>query len=63
MKVCGICLNIDPGKKGVFVVDHCHSTGKVRGLLCYSCNIAIGLFKDNTELLEKAIFYLRESSY
>lgn len=39
-------------------VDHCHTTGKVRGLLCNSCNTSLGGFKDSIELLESAIKYL-----
>ena len=39
-------------------VDHCHSTGKVRGILCGPCNQAIGLFKEDTEAMQKAIGYL-----
>lgn len=39
-------------------VDHCHSTGKVRGLLCSDCNTALGLMKDNPKLLNEAIKYL-----
>jgi hypothetical protein len=42
-------------------VDHCHTTNKVRGLLCHSCNRALGLFQDNKNNLEKAIQYLNES--
>lgn len=38
--------------------DHCHLSGKVRGLLCYKCNKAIGLFNDDITLLEKAKVYL-----
>lgn len=40
------------------VVDHCHKDGHVRGLLCHNCNRALGLLKDNTETLNKAIAYL-----
>jgi hypothetical protein len=43
-------------------VDHCHRTGVVRGLLCYACNVAIGLLKDRMDLLESAILYLEKSS-
>lgn len=40
-------------------VDHCHSTGKVRALLCGNCNQALGLFKENLELIRKAAEYLK----
>lgn len=39
-------------------VDHCHKTGKVRGLLCHHCNKGLGFFKDNLNLLRKAITYM-----
>lgn len=42
-------------------VDHCHSTGKIRGLLCHGCNAGIGHFQDNTEKLRKAIIYLDDA--
>jgi hypothetical protein len=42
-------------------VDHCHKTGKIRGLLCHYCNIALGGFKDSIESLKKAIKYLEGS--
>lgn len=44
-----------------FAVDHCHTTGKVRGLLCIKCNVGIAMFKDNPELLLSAISYLKNS--
>lgn len=50
---CAIC-----GAEGDFSVDHCHDTKKVRGLLCRECNIGLGKFKDDPELLRKAISYL-----
>ena len=39
-------------------IDHCHVTGKVRGMLCNSCNRGIGLLKDNPEVLMAAVKYL-----
>ena len=52
---CDICLEeIDDSSH----VDHDHETGKVRGILCRSCNQGLGFFKDSTGLLEKAIRYL-----
>lgn len=44
-----------------FAIDHCHKTGKVRGLLCSQCNSALGLVKDNIETLENLIKYLKDS--
>ncbi len=43
-------------------VDHCHKTGKVRGLLCSRCNRAIGLFEDNAELLAEASEYVKKQN-
>lgn len=40
-------------------VDHCHTTGKIRGLLCNQCNVGIGCFKDDIILLSKVINYLK----
>ena len=40
-------------------IDHCHKSGRIRGLLCSNCNLALGNFKDNIEVLKKAIEYLK----
>lgn len=42
-------------------IDHCHKTGKVRGLLCQGCNIGLGAFKESTASLLKAIEYLKSN--
>ena len=42
-------------------IDHCHSTGEVRGLLCCLCNRGLGSFKDKQEVLKQAIKYLKNS--
>ena len=56
---CAICKKEAPTHhKKRLNVDHCHKTGAIRGLLCDACNRGIGLFKDNPELLQKAISYL-----
>lgn len=57
-KICGIAAK--DAMWGVLVVDHCHKTGKIRGLLCNSCNVGLGKFKDTPELIEKALRYLNE---
>lgn len=66
--VCLICGQVevstrnDGNGKRRLSVDHCHKTGKVRGLLCSNCNKALGGFKDSTTILEKAIEYLKNNS-
>ncbi len=59
---CAICGYSDLNNKQFFpMVDHCHITKKVRGLLCLNCNHGIGKFKDDIELLKNAIKYLRKN--
>jgi hypothetical protein len=60
---CAICGKIeDDSQYGRNHVDHCHNTGKLRGMLCPNCNIGLGAFNDSFELLSKAIKYLEYNS-
>ena len=54
--VCAICGGTET--VGRLAVDHCHETGKIRGLLCTNCNQALGKFKDDPTILANAITYL-----
>ena len=54
---CEICKCSLEGK-GKRHIDHDHQTGEFRGVLCNTCNPALGLFKDDVELLKRAIKYL-----
>lgn len=53
---CAICHKEQTNKR--LAVDHCHSTGKVRGLLCEQCNRILGLLKDNIDIVNSAMTYL-----
>jgi hypothetical protein len=57
---CAICKKKEINAKGRLSIDHCHDTGKIRGLLCRSCNLGIGNLKDNISLLAEAIKYLEK---
>lgn len=54
---CAICGTENPDKKR-FNIDHCHLTGKIRGLLCRKCNLLLGFSGDNVETLISAARYL-----
>jgi len=55
---CAICRVDTPGGKGGWHVDHDHDTKVIRGLLCHHCNIGVGQFKDDPEILRAAADYL-----
>lgn len=57
---CAICREPNNLDRRMYV-DHCHATGKVRGLLCQKCNAAIGMLKDSPTLLQRAMDYLRSN--
>ena len=53
---CGICdKRLYSKRYKAFAVDHCHTTGRIRGLLCHQCNTGLGLFKDDPVALQRAI--------
>lgn len=65
--VCAICKKVSRRRNTSRVnelaplsVDHCHSSGKIRGLLCGSCNSGLGMFQDNIEYMKEAIQYLQK---
>lgn len=61
--VCAICdrpeTTVRRGRIEPLSVDHCHTTGKVRGLLCAQCNKGLGMFHDKPERIERAVHYLK----
>lgn len=59
-KKCSTCK--DEATLSSLVVDHCHSSKSVRGLICNSCNKALGFVKDNTETLKQMIKYLEKNN-
>jgi hypothetical protein len=58
--LCAICGSPENGRYVHLSMDHCHDTGRIRGLLCNNCNRGIGLLKDNPELLRKAASYVEQ---
>lgn len=64
--LCAICKNPEfvlkrNGKVAELSIDHCHTSGKIRGLLCRNCNAALGQFRDSIDLLEQAKRYLEHA--
>lgn len=57
---CAICVN--NFKNCVSNIDHCHKTGKIRGILCNNCNLFLGKFKDDPILVLKSLYYLLRSN-
>lgn len=61
--LCAICKQPPSGNgpQAVLAVDHDHDSGMIRGLLCSPCNMALGLFRDNPDVLAAAIRYLADA--
>lgn len=60
--VCRICGSDEPGGSGAFPVDHDHESGIVRGRLCTTCNLILGLANDDPAILLSAVEYLSQAS-
>jgi len=58
---CAICGSASTGSKNStnLSVDHCHTTGVIRGLLCHPCNAGIGYLKESENIMQNAIKYLK----
>ncbi len=61
-KVCSVCTITELKYGKTLNIDHNHSTGELRGLLCFNCNAGLGNLQDSIENLESAIQYLKETS-
>lgn len=57
--VCAICkVEWKTGRR--MAIDHCHKTNRLRGFLCDKCNMGMGLFRDDKDILESAIEYIKK---
>lgn len=57
---CALCNKPFVGLGGnILHIDHCHETGRIRGLLCMPCNVGLGMLGDNEEGLAKALKYVK----
>jgi hypothetical protein len=59
---CAACGATEPGSQKGWHVDHSHRTGAIRGVLCATCNIALGQVNDSVTRLQQLIDYLRKSN-
>ena len=57
--LCAICNNVCSTGKSL-AIDHDHTTGRIRGLLCFRCNAALGMLKDSPEIIRAALRYLED---
>lgn len=60
---CEICATPFSDLPRAADIDHCHTTQKVRGMLCSNCNTGIGLLKDDVQIMESAIRYIERSLF
>jgi hypothetical protein len=60
---CAICKRQVPDRLASMHLDHDHKTGKIRGFLCIDCNHGLGKFRDEPDLLLRAVVYLREGGF
>lgn len=59
--ICGTSTTMVNNTKTTAVADHCHDRMTLRGILCMSCNSALGKFGDNVETLKRALDYLNKT--
>lgn len=57
---CGICGKTEKEEGKRLSVDHCHTTGEVRGILCMDCNVSLGRMKEDPSLLREMIRYINK---
>jgi hypothetical protein len=64
-RCCAICKRSvnKKGMKLILATDHCHTSGLLRGLLCWQCNKAIAIFNDNLDRLRNAVLYFEHNPY
>lgn len=58
---CAICYRCQTTDARRLAIDHCHKTDKIRGLICQSCNTALGLLQESTSVVSSALSYLQKA--